>query len=422
MKSNKKPEKIDSRISPETEKLLHEAGKSLDARLPDPKELTGKLGSLAADERDGFFLALLKKEGEKSLPLLESLMGQGEEIDLSIARTLGRWNSPLAADLLRRLASLGPPSPVVKAIRRSLFQLKSRGQEVRDVPEPGPSVYRPLPPQPPEGFLSSIDADGTRLVWLVRPQALQGVFAFHALISDVKGIIEFNGFESSRKKFGDYLEHFRAEVPWEIVPADPEYCLGLIIEGSWINRDKGERLPEEFLKWREVMGPPPELPVKPLIYRQLAADELKSRTDLLDRSGGLFELPSFQAWFLEEKETEKYFALLKEASESRLVLTPYQKEARLMEIYRQAVEELFDPARRARMRRRLEEMAYILWKTGKENESRLAVAAALAMESDGGIFFLHPFLRELVKRSISARAEKEEAEKKQRESELLIKP
>jgi hypothetical protein len=109
MKSNQKPAKIDFRISPETEKLLHEAGKSLDARLPGPKELTGKLGSLAADERDGFFLALLKKEGEKSLPLLESLMGQGEEIDLSIARTLGRWNSPLAADLLRRLASWALP-------------------------------------------------------------------------------------------------------------------------------------------------------------------------------------------------------------------------------------------------------------------------------------------------------------------------
>jgi hypothetical protein len=99
----------------------------------------------------------------------------------------------------------------------------------------------------------------------------------------VKGIIEFNGFESSRKKFGDYLEHFRAEVPWEIVPADPEYCLGLIVEGSWINRDKGERLPEEFLKWREVMGPPPELPVAAHLP-PTRGRRAEIRTDLLNRS------------------------------------------------------------------------------------------------------------------------------------------
>ncbi len=420
MKS-KKNKKRSSRISPETENLLEEARKSLDGPA-DLEEITGKLSSLSADERDGFILALLKKESERSLPLLESLMGQGEEIDLSIARTLGRWNSPAAADLLRRFASLSPAPPVSKAIRRSLFQLKSGGLEVPDLPEPGASVYRPLPPPLAEGFLSSIDTDGTRLVWLARPQPVQGVFAFHALISDGRGIIEFNGFESSRRKFGEYVEHFRAEIPWEIVPADPEYCLGLIVEASRINREKGEPLPEEFLKWREVMGPPPELPLQPLIYKRLAADELKSRTDLLDRSGDLFELPSFRAWLLDEKETQKYFGLLKEASESRLVLTPYQKEARLMEVYRQAVEELFDPARRALIRRRLEEMAYILWETGKENESRIAVAASLAMEADGGILFLHPFLREMVKRSINARAEREEAEKKQKESELLIKP
>jgi hypothetical protein len=141
----------------------------------------------------------------------------------------------------------------------------------------------------------------------------------------------------------------------------------------------------------------------------------------LDRTGSLFENPSLQSWYLEEEEARKYLALLKEASESRLVLTPYQKEGRVMEIYRQAVEELFTGERRALFRRRLEEMAYVLWKTGKENEAQMSFVAALGMESEAGILSIHPFLLELVKRSLTVLLE-EEAKKQSKESDLLIKP
>jgi hypothetical protein len=51
----------------------------------------------------------------------------------------------------------------------------------------------------------------------------------------------------------------------------------------------------------------------------------------------------------------------------------------------------------------------------------MALAAGLGMESEGGILSLHPFLLELVKRSLTARLE-EEAKKKEKESDLLIKP
>jgi hypothetical protein len=47
--------------------------------------------------------------------------------------------------------------------------------------------------------------------------------------------------------------------------------------------------------------------------------------------------------------------------------------------------------------------------------------AALGMESEGGILSIHPFLLELVKRSLTVFME-EEAKKQGKESDLLIKP
>jgi hypothetical protein len=169
------------------------------------------------------------------------------------------------------------------------------------------------------------------------------------------------------------------------------------------------------------MGSSPSLPLRPLIYRYQEEEEIKSRPELLDRSASLFKLSPFNAWSLEEGESQKYLALLKEASASRLVLAPHQKEGRLVEIYQQAVHDLFDGPRRLLYRRRLEEMAYILWKNGQEDEARVALAAAAGMERESGILAPHPFLMELVKRSFSSQLG-EEKEKKEQEPGFIIRP
>jgi len=205
------------------------------------------------------------------------------------------------------------------------------------------------------------------------------------------------------------------------VEADPDYCSGLIMEAAEIGQKKGSSPSPEFLKWRPLMGSSHSLPLRPLIYGYLEEEETKSRPELLDRSASLFQLSSFNTWSLEEEESKKYFALLKEVSASRLVLAPHQKEGRLIEIYQQAVHDLFDGPRRLLYRRRLEEMAYVLWKNAQENEARVALAAAAGMEKESGILAPHPFLMELVKRSLSSQMEEEKG-KKEQEPGFIIQP
>ena len=67
-------------------------------------------------------------------------------------------------------------------------------------------------------------------------------------------------------------------------------------------------------------------------------------------------------------------------------------------------------------------MSYILWKTGKEDDAQMCLVAALRMESEGGILTPHPFLLELVKRSLLALLEQEAKKQQEKGEELLIKP
>lgn len=417
LSSKKKP----GSISPEAENLANEAVHQVSSWAEDPALFLSRLGALPPQEWEGLFLSLIRSQSEEVYPLIQQILGREERIDLALASSLGRWNAPEAGILLHRLASKTSSKTILKSIRKSIFRLKTQGIDVQEIGDSSPAVFRPPQAVPSEGFVSSLDPTGTRFVWLVRPQLPQGVMVFHALVSDTQGMVDFQSFEASRKKFHQYLEEFGKNVPWEIVGAAPDYCLGLMNEAAEINQRKEQTPPGDFLQGRALMGNSPPLPLKPLIYQFLNEEEWKGRSDLLDRSPSLFQLSYFQDWFLEEEEEKKYLGLLKEASESPLVLPPYQKEGRFIDIYRQAVSELFDPGRKSLYRRRLEEMAYFLWKTGKESDAQLCLVAALGMETEGGVLSTHPFLLELVKRTLTARLE-EEAKKKAKEADFLIKP
>jgi len=248
------------------------------------------------------------------------------------------------------------------------------------------------------------------------------VMVTNTMINDGHGMVDFNAFEASRKNSHEYLSALQKEYPFKLVDADPKYCLGLIMEAYEVGQEKGKPPLPEFLKLRPLMGTPPPLPLKPIIYQYVKEEEVKSRLDLLGRSGSLFQSSSFASWALSDEETEKYVQLVKEASASRLILSPYQKETRMEDIYRQAVQEIFDESMRLLYRRRLEEMAYCLWQEGKEPEAQLCLAAAIGLEKESGLLTPHPFLLELVKRSLGGRIEKEEEEKRQKESSFIVKP
>lgn len=423
MKRKNKPAKKNlGPVSPPVEVLLKEAEDHIQSWIQDTHPLLQKLGSLSPEEQEDFFLHLIKKGNEQVRLLLEALGGREERLDLALSKSLSHWVSPQAAGLLHRLANLSPSKMVAKSIRKSIFRLKSKGLPVEEVVgDRSPAIYHPPRPPAPEGFLSSIDSVGNRMVCLARPQIPQGLAAFSGVIGDCEGIVDFNGFETSRKNFHEYVAVLQEQSSWEIVEANPAYCLGLFAEAAEVSQRKGKALPAEFLKWRPAMGSAPALPLRPLIYEYLKEEEAKSRPDLLDRSASLFQVPCFQTWFLEEGESQKYLTLLQEASASRLVLTPYQKESRLMEIYRQAVHELYDGPRRLLYRRRLEEMAYVLWKQGRENEARMSLAAAVGLENESELLSPNPFVLELVKRSLGSLMEKEK-EKQSEEPGLIVRP
>ena len=113
---------------------------------------------------------------------------------------------------------------------------------------------------------------------------------------------------------------------------------------------------------------------------------------------------------------------IQEAETSKLVLTPIQKEERISAKYVEAAEEVFHRERRLIYKRRLEEMAYVLYKMAREEEAMICFAGALSLREEEGIpSSRHPFLLELIKRTISSVLWEEEQESREVPS-FIVKP
>jgi len=83
--------------------------------------------------------------------------------------------------------------------------------------------------------------------------------------------------------------------------------------------------------------------------------------------------------------------------------------------------ELFPTERRLLYKRRLEEMAYILFKLNRSDEARWCLAAALDLEKEISSFRPNPFLLQLVIISMY-RVMTEKQEKAKAEPSLIIRP
>ncbi len=394
--------------------------------LKDPDEklfltISAQVSQLSSHLQSAFVQQLMEEAGEKSLLLLTRIAGTSEVMDLIIAESLAGLPIQGAVDLLYKMSAQTDYKTVRKTVKRSLYRLKEKGAVIKDwrFEDSQVSVFRP-PARVSEGYLSAIDNLGARLVLLAQPGTTRGLYLFEVLTDDTEGMTEFQNTEITRKAYKEYLTLFKEESPLPIVEADPSYCRFLMEEGYALAIRKGHSMPV-FSEWKNKMGKPHNETQTPLIYSYVRDDLIRADEYLLRRCGTLFELPEFSNWTIESREIEKYVEMIRDANESKLILTPVQKEERIFQIYNDAVEELFNREKRFIYGRRLEEMAYVIHKLGREEDAGLCLAASLALKDTTMPSYHHPFLLVLMERSVSFALRQEE--KKEREDlSLIVRP
>lgn len=336
--------------------------------------------------------------------LLDSAAGGEPDLDAIAARVAALPASDANAALLQRLAA-SAPKKLAKEARRLLHLWRSRGLVAAQPPPSGQTWRLENRPNSLAALLSHIDGNGDRFViyGFSRPSTPYAVLI--AIGNDAAGLTRAEVYEPPNKRaFRTLLQTVQESEGLTWVEADPAYVRALLQHFYRLSRAHRGAVPRDFELYRQALGPEVPLPPPPIYERLAAAEVAASRAFLLTGSGELLDEDEMLDWYLEGPVVEEAVAKLKARQTSPLIVSEMAEREMAERIKGELLQNAFTSDFRQLFARRLEEMAFVFWETGRSVRARQAVALAQALQ-EGTSLTLIPFFQKLVSRSLAVALE-----------------
>jgi hypothetical protein len=357
---------------------------------------------------------------QEILQRISSYLQQETSLAIPLIDAMARVATSQTALLLEELRGVLKDKGALRAVKRALYRLRQKGVVWEKKTSLEKPILRRAQPGTPLGYAGAMDSTGSRVIIIARPLARSGARVFFSILNDRGGIQRLEINDLTKRGLKEFVNESLASEEFPVVEAPAGYCAHLLREAAGNSRQDSKPYVERYeavgKALRDVLWDGPV----PLIYQHIKEEAIKDKPRMLKESAALHRIAPFSSWFLPPEAARKYADAIKEAEASHLILTPQQKEVRLRSLYKEALEELFPEAERLLWKRRLEEMAYILWKMEKQREATMAVSAAVDLKTPFSTIAPNPFVWNLLLKSIYALLEGERDGKERSEQRIIV--
>jgi len=323
---------------------------------------------------------------------------QDPEWDVRLMAALGGLRHPAIPALLVALFAGATDKLRRKALKKTLHLLKTKGVVVPKDLLPKEEVSVGVPrPGTAAAFVTPIFGNGESYIILEGPpEVLRGNFLV-SLINDREGFRECVLLNLNRKQETEFWDHFRKQGLGDLFSPPPTYAVSMLEAAYTAHPDSpgasqyGALREKIFQHWGRSETAPD-------LESALPAVNPGERTRLLDESRRLAVDPLIHSWLPGPEEITPWLSKLQEVQDSPLVLSDQQKQVRSDAVLDEATAALYPPETRADWGRRLKITAYYLHLLGRDEDSRIARAAAadLADPERGPLAGENLFLKGLV--------------------------
>jgi hypothetical protein len=338
----------------------------------------------AADrEKEGIIIQLLDEAGTGIVPLLVHLLEKDAAWAQKAAVFIGSLSTPAALEILKQLYEKNRQKDYLKVIKKCIHALRQKGIDVADYDprQPEEAVFKKITLPETRSFISFLDGAGDRIIFMIKPITTYESRVFEIFLNDRQGINEISSVTAFRKEAEQFIAKITSDDKIIFLETTAENACFLIQEAYAINERTGAVVSGSFAQWRSVFADALTLQKQPVIYQYLDAQKLQHQLSLLQKAEKLVSHIELIVWFTESDEAKQGWNKYKLAKNSPLVLNNQQVDERLLECCRETIAAFFDDTRRILFKRRLEELAYLFYKQGAEEEARIALCAALSLTS-----------------------------------------
>jgi hypothetical protein len=359
-------------------------------------------------------LGIDPREPEQAVDQLRALRAKGTKDDVRIAAAAGHLAVGAAAQLLTEMEA-GASGGVRREIRRALFRLRQHGIEPPAPAAVTSTAAKAAPAANVSALISPIDAEGARLVWLLKTRSQGGLSRLQGLTAEREGLVGANLTHVSRRELREERGDIERRSSIKLIDADYRLADFMLVEAFRRTPEVRRGQVGNFLALRaEILADAPATEYRHPVYDEFAA------TLSQEPSPELLQEPELGGWIVAQEELKSYLDEIAEIRQSPLVLNKYQQEERVNAVVVRAVEQLLAAERSALMRRRLEDTAYYLARTGRTNAARWAASAAARIR-DGEALGRIPFFVQYLMRSMGLALSEQQAQTEQ-QPRLIMTP
>ena len=369
---------------------------------------------------------LLEQYPAETMVFFDSVSGQNPDFLDTILDLLGETPHEEAARFLRSAHGKVRDKSLQKKIKRANHKRRVKGLPFFDL-EAGRqerAIWSPPVPPKPLGLFSLSPSPEFRLVWVIRPNVRKGMLAFSGWLHDLRGLVQFFVLDFSSREAEKFRDSLFENKEMTVVEADPGYCAHLFEDAYLKGAPQDPKEAELYRGYRTLLKEivPEETPLSPIheVFHEREEDEASG--DPLGESANLLKHGLLQAWQMDLGSLQPYVEKLTEITESKLIVHPLQKKERTEAFYRDVVRErLSDPAYREVWKRRVEDMAWVMYQTGEVGLAKRLFQIGNDLGDPGRDVSRIAFFNRMVQQTLEELLKQKKVDDKEKPS-LIIKP
>lgn len=308
-------------------------------------------------------------------------------------------DDPRYIDYILAVAKAFEQKNVQKSVKRALYKFKSRGIPVPDYDagKESPVFRAEVEEAEPLASLSPLAGDGTRGVIVVLPKMPLGMDLGVGIVNDEEGIIDFFSGRFGKKRANEIKDSF-AQSFEPMIDVSLDHAAAILENAYRRNEAAAGEAVRNYLRIRpELLEKTTPLEQAPILERITDASAEALTESLVEK---LLDHELMETWVIDPEALRPVAEEIIKAEESRILVTENQRAERITEIKEKALITIFDDQKKARLKDRLEETAFIFYKLGYEDYARLSLSAALSLEEKDSLFYTGPFLKVYLDRSL----------------------
>jgi hypothetical protein len=204
-----------------------------------------------------------------------------------------------------------------------------------------------------------------------------GVRLFELMLDEERGVLGFELYQTSRSQARRFLREMTRRDRYPAVEASPPAVRALV--ERIVSRHSANRPPPRgFSEWRShfASGEPSAAAPGVLAREALGAE---SAGDGLERAAALVRSGDIGPWPPPVEGLRVVSERLEAIGVSSLVISGQSRREQVAGVLEGALAEIFTPEFTEVTRYRLDETAYVLWKTDREDEARACLAGAASL-------------------------------------------